>query len=395
LEIGLEIAALASFLYIRWSNLMSKRIKTKYVGIYYRMATRIGGKGDEKVYYIVFKKDGKVHEEKVGRQFVDKMTPAKASHIRAERIEGRRLSRKELNAEKQQELDQWTLDRLWEDYKNGKPMSKSLKSDDYMYQKHIAPRLGSKAIADIEPADMDRLRIKLTKDKAPQTVYYTLRLVKRIVNYGVKRQCCSPLGFHIEMPKVNNLRTEDLTAEQLQRLLKAIEEDLHPQAGNMMKMALYTGMRRGEMFRLRWEDVDFDRGFIHIRSPKGGIDQKIPLNDAAQRLLNDHPKTDSPYVFPGRNGKQRTDIKKPVNRIKKKAGLTDNFRALHGLRHVFASMLASSGKVNMYHIQRLLTHKSPSMTQRYAHLRDETLRNASNLAGDIIDQALTLEIDPS
>jgi integrase len=51
-------------------------------------------------------------------------------------------------------------------------------------------------------------------------------------------------------------------------------------------------------------------------------------------------------------------------------------------------MLASSGKVDLYTLQKLLTHKSPVMTQRYAHLRDETLRKASNLAGDIINQAV-------
>ena len=57
--------------------------------------------------------------------------------------------------------------------------------------------------------------------------------------------------------------------------------------------------------------------------------------------------------------------------------------------HVYASMLASSGKVDMYTLQKLLTHKSPLMTQRYAHLRDETLRQASNLAGEIVNEAVT------
>ena len=77
-----------------------------------------------------------------------------------------------------------------------------------------------------------------------------------------------------------------------------------------------------------------------------------------------------------------------VNRIKERAGLPKDFRALHGLRHVYASMLASSGQVDMFTLQKLLTHKSPQMTQRYAHLRDESLRRASNLAGDIITQAM-------
>jgi len=63
-----------------------------------------------------------------------------------------------------------------------------------------------------------------------------------------------------------------------------------------------------------------------------------------------------------------------------------DFRPLHGLRHTFASMLASSGKVDLYTLQKLLTHKSSEMTQRYAHLRDEALKKASDLAGDIINE---------
>jgi hypothetical protein len=62
---------------------------------------------------------------------------------------------------------------------------------------------------------------------------------------------------------------------------------------------------------------------------------------------------------------------------------------MHGLRHVYASMLASSGQVDMYSIQRLLTHKDPRMTQRYAHLRDDALKRASSLAGELITQAAT------
>jgi integrase len=233
--------------------------------------------------------------------------------------------------------------------------------------------------------DVDRLRLKLLKTKAPGTVKNVLELLRRIINYGVNKNLCDGPGFRIEMPKVNNIKTEDLTPKQLKKLLKAIKKDDHKQAGDMMLMALYTGMRRGELFRLEWRDIDKERGFIQIRDPKGGIDQTIPLNDAAANVLENHPKRKgSSYVFPGRGGRQRTDINKAVGKIKKDAGLPGGFRALHGLRHVYASMLASSGKVDMYTLQKLMTHKSPLMTQRYAHLRDDSLRQASNLAGDIV-----------
>jgi len=231
------------------------------------------------------------------------------------------------------------------------------------------------------------LRLKMLKKRKPQTVKHVLSLLNRIVNFGVRKQLCDAFKFQIEMPSVNNAKTEDLSPKQLQKLLKIIEKDEHTHAGSMMKMALFTGMRRGELFRLKWEDINFDRGFINLVDPKGGPDQKVPLNDAARDLFNSHIRTGSPYVFPGRNGGQRVNIAKPVNRIKKNAGLPKDFRPLHGLRHVYASMLASSGEVGMYTLQKLLTHKDPKMTQRYAHLRDEALKRAADLAGSIIENA--------
>ena len=90
-------------------------------------------------------------------------------------------------------------------------------------------------------------------------------------------------------------------------------------------------------------------------------------------------------MFPGLHGGQRVNIGKQVAKIRDDAGLPSDFRPLHGLRHVYASMLASSGKVDMYTLQKLLTHKTPQMTQRYAHLRDDALKRASNLAGELIN----------
>jgi integrase len=112
------------------------------------------------------------------------------------------------------------------------------------------------------------------------------------------------------------------------------------------------------------------------------------MNEPTRKLLEARSKTESPYVFPGRFGGKRADIKKAVNKIRDAAGLPPTFRALHGLRHVHASLLASSGQVDLFTIQKLLTHKDPRMTQRYAHLRDEALKRASNLAGDLINDAV-------
>lgn len=133
--------------------------------------------------------------------------------------------------------------------------------------------------------------------------------------------------------------------------------------------------------------MDFDRGFIRIMGPKGGTDQTIPLNAAARKVLEAHRRT-SEYIFPGEDGGPRVTVQKALRRIREAAGLPKTFRPLHGLRHAFVSRLASSGAVDMYVLQKLLTHKSPAMTQRYAHLRDEALKRASELAGTLVGEVV-------
>ncbi|MBM4274965.1 MAG: site-specific integrase [Deltaproteobacteria bacterium] len=364
-----------------------QRFKTKYPGVYFIEGTSADGR-PERIYYIVYRKHGKLIEEKAGRQFKNDMTPARAARIRTQRIEGDEPTNQEQREAARQTQETRTLERLWDEYQVSKTL-KGISQDRSRFERYLRHLWGDKEPHEITALEIDRLRLRVLKGKSPQTVKLTLSLLQRIVNFGVKRQLCSPLSFHLEMPKVNNLKTEDLTPEQLTRLLEAIEQDANVQAANFMKLALFTGMRRGELFRLQWQDLDFERGFIHIRYPKGGQDQKIPLNEPARALLRSHPRTDSPFVFPGRDGGRRVDINKQVNRIKKVAGLPKDFRALHGLRHVYASMLASSGQVDLYTLQKLLTHKSSAMTMRYAHLRDEALRRASDLVGDLLGQVIT------
>lgn len=359
---------------------MKSRIKTQYPGVYYLESTSKMGK-EEKIFYIVYRLDGKQIEEKVGRSIRDDMTPAKANRIRVDRIERRELSNQGQRELVRNEKNKFTIAKLWDEYVSQKPI-KGLVTDRGRFKNYLLPAFGDKEPQEIDQLSVARLKARLLKTLAPQTVKNTLELLRRIVNFGVDTNRCQPLPFKIEFPKVNNLTTEDLTPDQLQALLQAIEADPHPVAGPMMLTALYTGMRRGEMFRLEWKDLDFERGVIHLRDPKGGVDQTIPMNETVRNLFLSLPET-STYVFPNTTGGKLTDINKRTKAIAKKAGLPGDFRPLHGLRHTFASMLASSGKVEMYTLQKLLTHKSPDMTQRYAHLRDEALQKAAGVVDDI------------
>jgi integrase len=367
------------------------RFKTKYPGIFFREVKRIGGKGLEKIYYAVYKKGGHLYEERVGREYADAMTPARAALVRGELVEGKRKSRKqirnELQAQKEAEADRWTIDRLWNEYQKSLKNDKSRKIDAGRYRNYLKTKFGSREPHDLIAIELERLKRTLSTQRSPQTVKHVMTLLERIVNFGKKSNLCRGLDFHVKKPTVNNEKTEFLTEDQLKRLAQAIAADDNLQVANFMRMALLTGMRRSELFKLKWGDIDFDHNIIVIRDPKnGGNDEKIPLNNVVRKLLENHDHSDSPYVFPGKKGKQRTAINIQVNRIKSRAELPKDFRPLHGLRHTYASLLASSGKVDMYVLQKLMTHKTPRMTQRYAHLRDDTLKRAADLAGELVSE---------
>lgn len=372
-----------------------ERIKTRYPGVYYIENQNPSTGKMERVYYIRYRKGSRLVEEKAGRQFQDDMTPARAANLRTQRIEGNQPSNQERRDEektaREAELNRWTINRLWAEYRIQREANKGLKVDEYRFEKYIKPAFGDKEPSQVIQLDVDRVRMHLSRKLTPQTVKHVLALLKRIFNFGAKKGLAALPLFEIEMPKVNNQKTEDLNPEQLKRLLDAIDADPHVIIRNLMRLVLSTGMRKSECLRLCWNEIDFERGFITIKDPKGGTNQKIPLNDSARRILQENPRSESPLVFPNPQGGQYANIRWAVNRIRERAGLPKDFRPLHGSRHFFASSLASSGAVDMYVLQRLLTHKSPQMTQRYAHLRDESLKRASDLAGKTIEQAQETE----
>jgi integrase len=368
-----------------------------YAGVFYVEVPRPGGYGMEKVYYIRYRKQGKLVEEKVGGQYRDNMTAAKAASIRGIRMEGKELSNEEkrsaARAAKAAEEARYSINRLWGLFEEVKAGNRTIKDDRIRFQRHIAPVLGTKIIPELVVQDIDKLRAKLEKEgKAPQTVKHVLTLVKRLLNFALHKGYVEylPGRLHISMPTVDNRVTENLTREQAKKLLQALDEEVDQNMASLVRLALFTGMRRSALLNLQWDDLDFARGFITLR---GDVAKKkkteiIPMNAQARAVLEGVIRTTSHYVFPGKYAdRPRENLSPLLKRVRAKAGLPETFRPLHGLRHSFASWLASSGKVSMYELQKLLTHSSPQMTQRYAHLHDDALRKASDLAGTLFSEA--------
>jgi integrase len=142
-------------------------------------------------------------------------------------------------------------------------------------------------------------------------------------------------------------------------------------------LALNTGMRRGELFNLEWENVNFTRRILTVvgATAKSGKTRHIPLNDEAMTVLQswNGQRTESELVFPGADGERMDNISTSWGNLIKEAQIK-NFR-FHDLRHDFASKLVMAG-VDLNTVRELLGHADIKMTLRYAHLAPEKLAAA-------------------
>lgn len=148
-----------------------------------------------------------------------------------------------------------------------------------------------------------------------------------------------------------------------------------PLLDKIVRFALMTGMRRGEILNLKWSSVDLSRGIITVEESKGGNKRWVPINDQLNEFLLGMPRY-CEFVF--EQNEQRVkerSISQAFKRHVDRVGLEDVH--FHDLRHTYASDLLAQ-KRSLSEVQALLGHASPVMTQRYAHLSDEMKRDAMN-----------------
>jgi integrase len=273
------------------------------------------------------------------------------------------------------------------------------KGDADMIARLILPGLGaSRRAAGITHADIEGLHRSLRKTPymANRVVALCAAMFNKAITWGMTTaNPAKGIKRFEEHP-----RERYLTPDEIARLSKALDEHPERLSANAVRLLLLCGCRRGEILGARWEEFDLDAGLW--RRPHHRLKQRrdhhLPLSPAAVGVLREI-KADqearraaakkrgilvphSPFVFPG--GGEPGHIREVTKfwaSIQRAAGL-EHVR-LHDLRHSFASVAVSSG-MSLPMIGALLGHASVATTQRYSHLMDGALRQATTAIADRI-----------
>jgi integrase len=260
-----------------------------------------------------------------------------------------------------------------------------------MIEREILPAIGRLKLIDVKPDDVDGLFRKISRGHGehrgrPYRANRTAALLSKMFNVAVRWQwlIANPVrGLERNQePK----RVRYLVNGELQRLSEALALHEDRQAANIVRLLLLTGARRNEVLSMRWADLNLTDGTW--TKPASTTKQKkthtTPLSAPARQLLaglSKKSEANTEFVFPGRWGGHRTEVRKSWAGICHAANI-EGLR-LHDLRHSYASTLANSG-FGLEVIGKLLGHSQPATTARYAHLLDTTLRKATERAGAVL-----------
>jgi site-specific recombinase XerD len=225
--------------------------------------------------------------------------------------------------------------------------------------------------ADLERA-RERLRAQGLSEATCNRRFTFLRMVYRsaIRDELIDRHPVAGSLFFRE----GNQRVRYLSDDEEQRLRQAMGGEHWPK----VTVALHTGFRQGNQFRLAWEDVNFEAGSIRACRSKSGHDYYVPMNDELRAILRSLPsRLRSAWVFPSDTGDTPLDPKNFLHRVFYPALKEAKITGLrwHDLRHSFASRPTMAG-VDLKTVQGLMGHKTLRMTERYAHLSPAHKRDA-------------------
>ncbi len=318
-------------------------------------------------YFIDYYYNGRRYREAIGTNY--KLAEIVLKKRQTEITEGRFLDKKKNERIKFEDFAEEFLNL------HSKPNKKSWQSDEYNLR-NITPFFKGRHLYEITAHDIEKFKAERSKSVKPATVNRDLATIKTMFNKAVEwgkleESPVKPVKFLREPGG----RLRYLEKEEIQKLLSNSSERIRP----ILTLAIFTGMRRGEIMGLKWHDIDFQRGIIYLLDTKNGAKREVFMNELVKKAVikvRKHPE--SPYIFCNKDGKPYHDIRKSFFTALKSSGII-NFR-FHDLRHTFASQLVMSG-VDINTVRELLGHKDIRMTLRYSHLSQDHKRRAVDILG--------------
>ena len=223
---------------------------------------------------------------------------------------------------------------------------------------------------------------RLEDGKSPSTVRLELALLSHLFTIAIKEWrlgiTYNPVA-NIRKPTPGKGRDRRITALEEKELVEACNNHSNPMLGWIVRTALHTGMRAGEIKSLTRKQVDLSKRTIFLSETKNGTARTVPLTRQATTVLREalsHPirPHDTDLIFwgePGKDGKRRPYEFRPAwRRTLQSAGITG--LRFHDLRHEAVSRLVEAG-LGDQEVAAISGHKSMQMLRRYTHLRAEDL----------------------
>jgi integrase len=236
---------------------------------------------------------------------------------------------------------------------------------------HLQRRFGHMRLISITPRDVSLFRDERLKAGASgSTVTKDLNLLRVLIDHAILE-----LSIHLpsnparlcKNPKCSAPRTRVLEPEEEELLLEVMK---HPLLPSIVKLAIETAMRLGELLNMRWANIDFKARTLFIPKTKIGVSRVIPLSGGAIAILQSMPRKIGGGERVFYCWKQADSFEKTFSRAVKKAGLED-FK-FHDLRHTATSRLAQR-LPNVIELAAITGHSSLAMLKRYYHISPEAL----------------------
>jgi len=281
-------------------------------------------------------------------------------------------------------------DKWLADYVRPKLKSRTVFDYERLLRQHILPALGHLSVTHVSRDDINRLHVSMAR--TPRRANYTVSTVRALMSFACDLNLRPPLDNPCRKIKMYRERARErfLTESEIAAAAEAIakaEQDgrIGPHGAAGLRLCLFSGARSGEITAAQWTHVDWGRKLIRLPDSKTNEPRTIHLSDAALEVLKTLHRV-GPYIVGGaKEGEPYKNLSRAWIIARKYAGLDDV--RLHDLRHSYASLAASRG-ISLQMIGKLLGHRVPATTQRYAHLARDAVAAVNDELGAAMQAAI-------